>query len=93
VFALVGGAAAGLLVWAINHFVSSLVLLAIGACVLAVYMIGYALGFLILSFNLAIKQKRLNNKAVGIIALTLNILVIVAVVIALVVAVIALKLN
>lgn len=93
VFALVGGAAAGLIVWAVNNFASTLVLLAIGAIILAIYMAVYALGYFILSFNLAIKQKRLNNKAVGIIALTLNILVIVAVVVALVVALIAIKMH
>ena len=82
VFVLVGGGAAGLIVWAVNHFASTLVFLAIGAIILAVYMVIYALGYFILSFNLAIKQNRLNNKAVGIIALTLKILVIVAVVVA-----------
>ncbi len=93
VFALIGGAAAGLIVWAVNYFASTLVFLAIGAIILAVYMSAYALGYFILSFNLAIKQKRLNNKAVGIIALVLNILVIVAVVVALIIGVLAIKLS
>lgn len=79
VFMLVGGAAAGLIVWAVNNFVSTLIFLAIGAIILAVYMVVYALGFYILSFNLAIKQKRLNNNPVGIIALVLNLIVLVAV--------------
>lgn len=93
VFMLVGGAAAGIIYWSVTHFVSTLVLVAILGFVVALYMAVYALGFFILSFNLAIKQKRLNNKAVGIIALVLNILVIVAVVVALVIGVLAIKLS
>ncbi len=93
VFMLVGGAAAGIIYWSVTHFVSTLVLVAILGFVVALYMAVYALGFFILSFNLAIKQKRLNNKAVGIIALVLNILVIVAVVVALIIGVLAIKLR
>ncbi len=93
VFALVGGVATGLIVWSVNNFLSSLVLLAVGAIVLAIYMVVYALGFYILSFNLAIKQKRLNNKAVGIIALILNILVLVGVLVGIIILIAAIKLN
>lgn len=93
VFMLVGGAAAGIIYWSVTHFMSTLVLVAILGFVVALYMAVYALGFFILSFNLAIKQKRLNNKAVGIIALVLNILVIVAVVVALIIGVLAIKLS
>lgn len=93
VFALVGGAAAGLIVWGVNHFLSTLLLVAIGAMVLAVYLALYALGFFILSFNLAIKQKKLNNKVVGIIALVLNILVIVAALVGIIIAILAVKLR
>ena len=93
VFMLVGGAAAAIIYWSVTHFVSTLVFVAILGFVVALYMAVYALGFFILSFNLAIKQKRLNNKAVGIIALVLNILVIVAVVVALIIGVLAIKLR
>ena len=93
VFMLVGGAAAGIIYWSVTHFVSTMVFVAILGFVVALYMAVYALGFFILSFNLAIKQKRLNNKAVGIIALVLNILVIVAVVVALIIGVLAIKLR
>ena len=61
--------------------------------VLAVYLALYALGFFILSFNLAIKQKKLNNKAVGIIALVLNILVLVAALVGIIIAILAVKLR
>ena len=93
VFALVGGAAAGVIYWSVTHFASTLVFVAILGFILSLYMVVYALGFFILSFNLAIKQKRLNNKAVGIVALTLNVLVIIAVIVALVIGVLAIKLS
>ena len=93
VFAIIGGLAGLIIYWSVTHFASTLIFVAILGFIASVYMAAYALGFFILSFNLAIKQKRLNNKAVGIIALTLNILVIVAVVVALIVAILAIKLS
>ena len=93
VFALVGAGAAALIVWAVNNFVSTLIFVAIGAIILAVYMVIYALGYYILSFNLAIKQKKLNNKAVGVVALVLNITVIAAILIGIIIAILAIKLS
>ena len=91
VFVLVGGAAAAVLYWSITHFASTLILVAILGFVVSLYFSVYALGFYILSFNLAVKQKKLNNKAVGIIALILNILVLVAILVAIVALIILLK--
>ena len=91
VFAALGGIAGALIYWSVTHFVSTLIFVAILGFVASVYLALYALGFYILSFNLAIKQKKLNNKAVGIIALVLNILVLVAILVAIIVLVIFLK--
>lgn len=93
VFALIGGAAAGIIYWSVTHFASTLVFIAILGFVASLYMAVYALGFFILSFNLAIKQKRLNNKAVGIVALVLNITILVAVVISIVFGIIVLSIK
>ena len=93
VFAVVGGIAAGLIYWSVTHFASSLILVSIIAFIIALYMAVYALGFFILSFNLAIKQKKLNNKPVGIIALILNILVLVAALVGIILLVVAIKLS
>ena len=91
VFAALGDIAGALIYWSVTHFVSTLIFVAILGFVASVYLALYALGFYILSFNLAIKQKKLNNKAVGIIALVLNILVLVAILVAIIVLVIFLK--
>lgn len=93
VFAAVGGLAGALIFWCVTNFVSQFVFLAILGFVGSLYMIVYAFGYYILSFNLAIKQKKLNNKAVGIIALVLNVVVLVAVVIAIAALIIMLKLK
>ena len=93
VFAVVGGLAGAIIYWSVTHFVSTLIFVAIMGFIVSLYMIIYALGYFILSFNLAIKQKRLNNKPVGIIALILNVAVVVAVVVSLVVVVVAIKLS
>ncbi len=82
------GVLAGLLIyWSVTHFVSTLILVAIFGFVISLYMALYALGFYILSFNLAIKQRKLNKKAVGMVAFVLNILVIVAAVVGILIAV------
>lgn len=91
VFAVVGGLAGALIFWCVTNFVSQFVFLAILGFVASLYLIVYALGFYILSFNLAIKQKCLNKKAVGIIALILNVIVLVAVVGAIILGIIILK--
>jgi len=91
VFAVLGGIAGALIYWCVNHFASTLIFLSILGFIASVYIILYSLGFYILSFNLAIKQKKLNNKAVGIIALILNILVLVAILVAIVALIIILK--
>ncbi|MBR6779274.1 MAG: hypothetical protein IKM43_03935 [Clostridia bacterium] len=83
--------AVGIIYWSVTHFVSTLIFVAIIGFVVAVYLAVYALGMFILSFNLAIKQKRLNNKPVGIIALVLNILVLVAVLVGIIALIIVLK--
>ena len=91
VFAVLGSLAGFIIYWSVTHFVSTLIFVAILGFVVSVYLALYALGFYILSFNLAIKQKKLNKKAVGIIALVLNIMVLVAILIAIVALVIILK--
>lgn len=91
VFAVLGGIAAAIIYWSVTHFASTLIFVAILGFIASVYLALYALGFYILSFNLAIKQKKLNNKAVGIIALVLNILVLVAILVAIVALIIILK--
>jgi len=91
VFAVLGGIAGALIYWCVTHFASTLIFLSILGFIASVYLLLYALGFYILSFNLAIKQKKLNNKAVGIIALILNITLLVAVLIALVILLITIK--
>lgn len=93
VFAVVGGLAGALIYWCVTHFASTMILVAILGFVVSVYMVIYALGYFILSFNLAIKQKKLNNKAVGIIALTLNIIVLVAVLIGILALILMLSLS
>lgn len=87
VFAVIGGLGGALIYWCVTHFISQYVFLAILGFVVSVYMVVYALGYYILSFNLAIKQKKLNNKAVGIIALILNILILVAALVAIILVV------
>ena len=64
----------GLIYFCITHFVSTLIFLAIGAAILSVYTAIYSIGMFILSFNLAIKQNKLNKNPIGIIALILNII-------------------
>lgn len=91
VFALIGGGAGALIFWSVTHFATQFMILAMLGFIASLYLIVYAFSYYILSFNLAIKQKCLNNKAVGIIALVLNIIVLVAVVLAIVVGVILLK--
>ena len=91
VFAVLGGVAGALIYWCVSHFASTLIFLSILGFIASVYIVLYSLGFYILSFNLAIKQKKLNNKAVGIIALILNIFVLVAILIAIVALIIILK--
>ena len=88
VFAVLGGVAGALIYWCVTHFVSTLILVAILGFVVSVYLALYALGFYILSFNLAIKQKKLNKKAVGVVALVLNIIVLVAILIAIAIGII-----
>ena len=91
VFALTGGLAGGLIAWGINNFVSTWIFVAILGFIASLYLIVISLGYFILSFNLAIKQKRLNNKAVGVIALTLNILVLVALLLGIIALIIVIK--
>lgn len=91
VFAVVGGLAGALIYWCATNFASQFIFIAILGFVASLYLIVYALGFYILSFNLAIKQKCLNKKAVGIIALILNVIVLVAVVGAIILGIIILK--
>ena len=59
---------AGLIYFCITRFVSTLIFLAIGAAILSLYTAIYAIGMFILSFNLAIKQNKLNKNPIGIIA-------------------------
>ena len=80
-FALFSALAIGIILWSVKNFVSSLIFVAIIGFVAAVYLSIYAIGFYILSLNLAIKQKLLNNKAVGIIALVLDIVGIIALIV------------
>lgn len=80
IFALCGGTGGGLIYWSVHNFTTRYIFIAIIGVIISIYLIVYALGFYILSFNLAIKQKKCNNKAVGIIALILNILILVAIV-------------
>lgn len=91
VFAVIGGIAGAIIYWSVTHFVSTWVFVAILGFIVALYMAVYALGCFILSFNLAIKQKRLNNKAVGIIVLILNILVLVALLVGIIALIIVIK--
>lgn len=91
VFAVTGGLAGALIAWGVNHFVSTWIFVAILGFIASLYLIVISLGYFILSFNLAIKQKRLNNKAVGIIALILNILVLVALLVGIIALVIFIK--
>ena len=84
---------AGLIYFCITRFVSTLILLAIGAVILSVYTAIYSIGMFILSFNLAIKQNKLNKNPIGIIALILNIIVLVALVLGIVVLILAIKLS
>ena len=84
---------AGLIYFCITRFVSTLIFLAIGAAILSVYTAIYSIGMFILSFNLAIKQNKLNKNPIGIIALILNIIVLVALVLGIVVLILAIKLS
>ena len=84
---------AGLIYFCITRFVSTLILLAIGAVILSVYTAIYSIGMFILSFNLAIKQNKLNKNPIGIMALILNIIVLVALVLGIVVLILAIKLS
>ena len=93
VFAVVGGLAGALIFWCVTNFASQFVFLAILGFIASLYMVVYAFGYYILSFNLAIKQKKLNNKAVGIIALVLNVIVLVAAVIAIGLLILMFKLK
>ncbi|MBE5741421.1 MAG: hypothetical protein E7351_02725 [Clostridiales bacterium] len=79
VFLLLGAITGGLIYFFITNFLSSLIILSVFAIVAAVYTGIYAIGMFILSFNLAIKQVKLNKHPLGIIALVLNIIVLVAV--------------
>lgn len=83
----------GLIYFCITHFVSTLIFLAIGAAILSVYTAIYSIGMFILSFNLAIKQNKLNKNPIGIIALILNIIVLVALVLGIIVLILAIKLS
>ena len=84
---------AGLIYFCITRFVSTLILLAIGAVILSVYTAIYSIGMFILSFNLAIKQNKLNKNPIGIIALILNIIVLAALVLGILVLILAIKLS
>ena len=84
---------AGLIYFCITRFVSTLILLAIGAVILSVYTAIYSIGMFILSFNLAIKQNKLNKNPIGIIALILNIIVLVALALGILVLILAIKLS
>ena len=84
---------AGLIYFCITRFVSTLIFLAIGAAIVSVYTAIYSIGMFILSFNLAIKQNKLNKNPIGIIALILNIIVLVALVLGIVVLILAIKLS
>jgi len=84
---------AGLIYFCITNFVSTLIFLAIGAAIVAVYAAIYSIGMFILSFNLAIKQNKLNKNPIGIIALVLNIIVLVALVLGILVLILAIKLS
>ena len=92
-FVALAAVAGWLIYFCVTHIVSSLVLIAIGAAVLSVYIVLYSLGLLVLSLNLAIKQVRLNKKPVGIVALVLNLLVITIVLLAIVALIVILKIN
>lgn len=78
VFVVTGCLAAALVVWSVNYLNTIWILVAILGLVMSLYLIVISLAYFILSFNLAIKQKMLNNKACGIIALILNVLVLVS---------------
>lgn len=91
VFAGLAALAAGLIFWSVTHFASTWVFLAILGFIASLYVIVLAFGYFILSFNLAIKQKRLNNKACGVIALVLNILVLVAILLGIIALIIVIK--
>ena len=93
VFLALTAATTGLVYFCVTHFASTLILVAIGAIILAVYIGIYAIGMYILSFNLAIKQVKLNKKPIGIIALVLNIIILAAVLIGLLILFLAIKLS
>ena len=93
VFLGVAALTAGLIYFCITNFASTLIFLAIGAAFLSVYTAIYSIGMFILSFNLAIKQNKLNKNPIGIIALILNIIVLVALVLGIIVLILAIKLS
>lgn len=86
IFAFLAGISGGIIYWSVTHFISTMVIIAIIGFIVSLYLVLYSLGFYILSFNLAVKQKKLNDKAVGVVALIFNILVIIALVVALIIA-------